>query len=588
MADPTQEEIDAILDAEAAQNDGYLEALEEDRGAYAAWVAEQDALMGINDDREAVAPQDFEEPAPEPAVVQPGPREHVARRFVDVGGGLGDEVPTVAELLRERDPQLIGAVGDAEVAFPPRTPLPPAADRPDWSQLQQTPVLSTLTLPPDSAPDLFFGYYNVFASRPLGTCPEYNWATAAALISSMLGPGWRLETVGGAGDLAANLFVALVGASGTRKSLTAHAMRSCLPDVGLWTAVNPRSDVGFIDVLAEQSHRLWFLDEAGSLFKKLYTKSFEQMISSLTSLYDGQTTTVKGRAQEVTVENPYLTLVCCTIESGLLPGGDRSQVRELFTSGLLSRFMLCAAAERKDSLIHGLDQDAAARLHNWLMKRFLIAGNRPGRFKLAPEAWSQLRWYLESRGHAPVSLMGGTWRRAVTLAQKLSLIYHVAEGNYPNTPISAENLIRALRAVHYYVLPAHLYVARRALYTGVQILLDEVVQTLEAAPGGLTMMEFAALVGRDERRRYSALALLDNRIRYTTWTQKQRWGRGRPALVLSLISEAGDDADIEELVAARTAEGYALKCADAAPPRGVRGYLDQMDTEDIWETGTAN
>jgi hypothetical protein len=323
------------------------------------------------------------------------------------------------------------------------------------------------------------------------------------------------------------------------------------------------------------------LDEAGSLFKKLYTKNFEQMIPTLTSIYDGQTTTVKAKSYETTVENPYLTLVSCTIEQGLIPAGDRAQVQELFTSGLLSRFLLCAAAEEPgDPLISPLDEDAAARIANWLMTRYLLASGKPGLFKLSPAAWSQLRWYLESRGRSPVGLMSGAWKRAAMWAQKLALIYHVAEEKWPNQPISAENLLQALRAVHYYVLPAHLYVARKALYTNVQVLLDEIVQVLEASPQGLSLTDLARLVGRDERRRYSALALLDDRLRWSKWDRPRG---GRPSIVVSLRGEDGSDDDLDTLKRERTALGFRPRYLDRRPPAGVEEFLAKMDAgSDLW------
>lgn len=338
---------------------------------------------------------------------------------------------------------------------------------------------------------------------------------------------------------------------------------------------------------------LWFLDEAGSLFKKFYTKNFEQMPTALTQLYDGGDGVFKAKSYEMTIENPYLTLITCTIESGLIPtGGEREKVQELFTSGLLGRFLLCAAAEEPgDPMIGPLDEDAAATISNWLTKRRIIAANRPAAFKLSPEAESQLRWYQESRGRAPIGLMTGAWNRAPLWAQKLALIYHVAEGRWPNQLITAETLLQALRVVHHYVLPAHVYVARKALYNRVQCLLDDVVQVLEANSRGVTLTELAQLVGRNEPVRYSALALLDEKLRYSTWQRRgARSEGGRPAVVVSLEGEG--EPDFEVLVRERTAAGYELQHATCAPPRGVQKFLDDMaignESGHPWDNWVAN
>lgn len=582
---PTPEQLAAALEAERDALADVVDeaariaaAIEVERDAYAAWIAEQDELMGIG--------QEVPEPPPEddPADFVPvprAPREKVARRF-ETYGELGDAVVDIDALIREEDARATRSEAELSVDIPPRIPLPPSSERPDWSQLQNTPVLSALSLPADAYPDNFFGFYDVYARRALSTRPEYNWATACALIGSVLGRDWQLETVGGSHNLSANLFVALVGGSGTRKSLTAQAMQSCAP-THLWTAINPRSDIGFLEALAARPHMIWFLDEAGSLFKKLYSKNFEQMIPALTSIYDGQTTTVKAKSYETTVETPSVTLVCCTIEDGLIPPGDRAQVRELFTSGLLSRFLLCAADEEPgDPLLSPLDENAAATLANWLMKRRLISANRPATLRLSSAAWSQLRWYLESRGRSPVGLMSGAWKRAVTWAQKLALIYHVAEGRWPNQEISPESLLQALRAVHHYVLPAHLYVARKALYNNVQILLDEVVTVLERSPQGLSLTDLATLVGRDERARYSALALLNDQLRWSSWTGPRG---GRPSTVMSLRDPDGDDADLEVLQRERAALGFTPRYLDLRPPAGVAKVLVEMEVDSVWGDG---
>jgi hypothetical protein len=462
----------------------------------------------------------------------------------------------------------------AEVVKPPPIPLPPKDQRPEWPKLEIVPSLDKLTLPTDCYPGQgtgkgLFESYAAFATNALNTRPEFNWATLCALVGCCAGRHWRVRTIGSKRNMMANLFLALVGESGTRKSLAANAAEEVMPG-SLFVSVSPRSDKGFMEVFAEQPHMLWYLDEAGSLFKKLYTKNYEQMVPTLTKLYDGTLERWKAGSYEVEVQDPCLSIVSCTIEEGLIPARAKSdQVLELFTSGLMGRFLLCSAPEVEGAgLPREMDDHVSAEIRDWLTWLAVVA-REERTFKLSGPALAQIEWYIKSRGDRSHMLMAGAWNRAWFWAVKLAFIYHLVEKGPRVQEIGAEHMIQALRAVHFYVLAAHQYVSHKALHTGVQQWMEKVHQELLKAGGaGLTLTELAQLVGGRPESRYGTLALMFDQVLYSS----QAAPKGtRPHTVIRLKSESVKP----------HGEGWTVRKDDCPPPPGVEKVIGDMQGEDV-------
>jgi len=458
---------------------------------------------------------------------------------------------------------------------------PPIEDRIEWPEKHALLTLSDLRLPENSYPgqgseESPYEYYMRFVNNSVHGRPEFSWAMFTTLISAMIGRNWRLETLGGEDDLCANLYVTLVGGSGTGKSLPARAMKRVLPGgvkhSPIYAALSARSDKTVMTKMALQPHMFWHLDEGANLYSQLFSKTFAQMVPVLCELYDGEVASFESSEYDLTVEDPYLTILSTTTEAGMIPAKGREQLRALFETGLMSRFLLCAAPE--NAAVHAIqrfDAHSILIIQRWLTSIFASANNygNPERFTLSKEADQQLFWYERMRPAAPSDLVGGAWKRAKLWAQKLSMIYHVAQQRLPSEPISQETLLMALRMVHHYILPAHRYVASHAVQTMSQRQLDQIDKLLHRADGGIVYTDLRGQFRGTRKDFYYTLADLyaDDRIWFTRW---KRPGGTRPPTVVSLLGE--------DVIAARKEMKWEL-VEDDAVPRAVLECLGEGESD---------
>lgn len=414
----------------------------------------------------------------------------------------------------------------------------PASQRRQWSTLTTPESLDNLHIPKNAFPST--GLYPGFNDwmRPANTPLEFNWAALSVLLGSCLGRAWSIR-----GEhtqaLFPNEFVLVVGTSSTGKGVLGRALEFLCPPA-IWSAIDCRSDVGYLVACQEKPHALVFLEEAGILFKKLNLEHFRSAAEYLTRLYDCRDIdTLAVKSVRIHVEDPAVSLLATTIETGTYPRGRVEDAEDTFSGGLMSRFLVCSAPENEKRQLPGMhDLQWGLQVRGLLEKLYTASAlamqaGRVERASLGHDASLEHATWVADRGKCPVPLLDGAWGRAPAHVLKLALAYHIALGRPLAEPIGVEPTIQAIHAVHDYSLVGHAYLAKRATISHFARAVEDFERQLKTHPEGIDFAKAYRSCSSVYRQQFiDVLVALHDEIEYSTWRKKG--SRGKSTRVISL------------------------------------------------------
>lgn len=401
-----------------------------------------------------------------------------------------------------------------------------------WPPIREVDDLYTLTLRKDFYPQSgLIPYYMKWAGAATDISPAAHWAGICAAVAAQLGRGQRIAQ--GAKGVVPSFFALVLAESGGRKSYALKLLRSCLPPDS-HDSMMPRSDTSLLKILVEHPWRFWCIDEASALFKLFGNEWSSSLAEFLCKIYDGDevrtTTITRG---ELSVPPMHLSLLAMTTFATLLRGGIKSNaVEELIGGGLFGRFFVIPLAKPENPRFEaGVPSEQARQfIQNYLINLRRAcpwsAGDVDGSwnsYDLTPEANLELmRWQSATgaggMGNPPYDGIASMWTRLHVQVKRLALIYHLASGKaQPGDLIDVESLWPALKAMHYFLVPAMLWFARKARYGALMIKVDRVRDELQAARYGLRYSDLCKTCGLTVQERTDVLAILHGEIAYEWW-----------------------------------------------------------------------
>jgi hypothetical protein len=550
-----------------------LEAIEEAEEA-ARRQAELDAFANMELDAFESAPQPAQEPPQGGEVVgvgavSPAPAGGVPRAVP----GEAPPPPTVDQATWTTVQPCGQAVPEPQIAMPSPPPpilLPPPEQRRQWPPLEARPR-NQLEMRPDCYPETGVLPILVKLVEPLGLPPAHAWAAGISVLSAVCGRWWVLQTI--RGGLRSNVYIWMLSGSGGGKGLTVGVVKQLLERVPNFLEYGlPRSANAYLERLIEagEGSLLWIIEEGSALFAQISQKYGKDLPEYYCQAYDGASMRLmrakrNDREAKTTVASPCPThLVTSTLEAmtGTLP---YQQVRHMFTDGFFARFLL-VPGQRARRIPSPIDDRVADQIASWVeqLTRAKPAGaGEVHHLHLSDEALVELHTFFEALPEGTDDLVRGAWERSASFAQKIAVLYHVSMGKQPSEEISADTMVRALRCVHSFLLPAALVTAQRCSMVGNAARIQEVSQALRARPDGMFLSELAQQHDLPQLVMNQTLAVLAHEVEFSAWTTEGR--RGGPRIYVARRGKTP-----EEKV------GYVCRIKagnDAAIPTGVKKAL---------------
>jgi len=226
----------------------------------------------------------------------------------------------------------------------------------------------------------FISEYIEYASKRTDAYKEYHYAGALMILSTMTGrKRWIFlkQTI-----LYGNLFQFILGPSTiSRKSVAMDIAEEILTHImGSWDYLAQTfSPEAFTEQMAEISHRVLIVDEAGQLLANMKKKYMDEAKDLLCKAYDCKgwnrvLTKKKNDNGTRNVVDPYLTIAFATVPDNLLNNCTQDDVN----SGWLARFLYFIPKYQKEMLPFELGADRlvaerasihkkASEINEWLM-----------------------------------------------------------------------------------------------------------------------------------------------------------------------------------------------------------------------------
>jgi len=359
------------------------------------------------------------------------------------------------------------------VAETPRLGPPPDLRAVPYVEPKLDPEYAKRYYPPVSIPDTLFdtdlkedmwpqeGFLATYVSwMEASTDAPRPFHVAAGLVAlaTAIGDRFRVESRSAKG-MAANLFCLLIGDSGIRKSTAMEPVIDLLTKANGIIAGHVKSDLALITLVQKANNvpQAWIIDEAADLLEMTRGKFGREIQTALNKLYDGRELTYSSFTQKNTI---YASGFVSLLTASPLPWLRECRLStEFLQGGLFSRFIVIPAAAVRELKTDPRRPDPQIReaLSLWLDQITKITGSTI--ISLAPDATQELQAWLKNRGKVP-EVATGVWHRADIIVRKIALLYHIAQG-FGTNPINADTVLQAIRFVHYFVLPGHLWATLR-------------------------------------------------------------------------------------------------------------------------------
>lgn len=241
---------------------------------------------------------------------------------------------------------------------------------------------------------------------------------------------------GGAREQWPNLYVLLIGPSGTRKStsvdIPTNALKDAVPGTILDREFSPER---FIRNLAAQPNSVLKESEFASLLERMKSNYMAGMKQRLTDLYDCQDTYerviqgVNGTGERIAIIRPALSIVAASTLEWLVDSLTETDMR----SGFIPRFLIFSATQKEPEPPGGYFAPRPERISNLLLRNLQDMSRMP-RWQLD---FSQVRerlvaWCIDRTGEYERSNgleeVGGLYNRLGHHTAKICALLTVSRG----------------------------------------------------------------------------------------------------------------------------------------------------------------
>lgn len=195
--------------------------------------------------------------------------------------------------------------------------------------------------------DNFIDDYVRLMSKRTDAYPEYHFAVACSIVSRIIDKTFYLEFM--QGTIYPNLWFFLLGDTTISRKTTSIELGCNLVkeddqegDTDGFFYPQSFSPEAFVEIMSDQTHGLWCLDEAGALLSSLDKSYMVDLRDFLNYIYENRTYHRKlrtkkkgGEKRDFLIDDPYLVILFATT-----PENFREYTRKIdLTSGWLARFL---------------------------------------------------------------------------------------------------------------------------------------------------------------------------------------------------------------------------------------------------------
>lgn len=415
-------------------------------------------------------------------------------------------------------------------------------DRANTYPVIQAPrQLFELQLTPDMWPSQqgFLHSYMAWLTAATDAPEAFHLATGLSILSTVLGLRWKVEHRD-LNNLTSNLFMLLIGDSGQRKSTALQPAKMLLTTSELWLGPH-ESALAFIEKLRSNPVACWLFDEASALFDMFDSPISKKIKNHSTSLHDGEVIAYSSYRQKdtqppVPAGTHSIGLIAPTPLSWLR---EKRLTRDFLCGGIYARFLVFpAACTRQLHMPPQLDPVTGERLLIWLDGIRKLPG--PYVTKLSHAARNELHAWLKYRPDSEDATLTGAFGRSATTAKKLALLYHVASLRGPTEEIQGDSMQQAIRLLHYYLLPAHTWVAEQLVEASTfQRACTELMDRLERVSNGILYRSLPMLLGMSVEQTHQAIYALYSAEKIRFWACRMHGQRGAPTIVVTAATRPG-------------------------------------------------
>lgn len=368
--------------------------------------------------------------------------------------------------------------------------------------------------------------------------PAFALGAALSVLAVAAGRNWRVQDQC-TGGLTPNLYILLLGESGSRKSAVLKTAVELTAAAQRWHG-SFESTLAFMLRLEAFPTQLWLLDEGVTLFDALQNPATLGIGPRLTGAYDGSAIRWESKASQATVENPCLSILAGSTVDWLR---DKQLSADVLRGGIFGRFFLLPSPNGTPRLeARPFDSKTKENFERWLSELSQCKNPKTddGHYLLdftheaKQELYSWIAWtFRAAKGGQAMST--GIWNRAGSSVKKIALLYHLAE-NRGNTAIQADSVKQAIAFFHHYLLPAHIWATRGLVQrTGFDAFLSKLEDALLAEPEGVPFKDAAVRLGLSVAKANEVVYALfaAGRLTVWAWMPSGREGLGRPVYILS-------------------------------------------------------
>ncbi len=393
----------------------------------------------------------------------------------------------------------------------------------------------------------FVTRYIEMAKRRTDAYPEYHFAAAIAILSRIADRKLYLELLHE--TIYPNIWIWTLGDSTLSRKTTAmkiakNLVRVTQLDIEDFFLPHSFSPEAFVEIMSDQPHGAFWLDEAGSLLASMAKPYMTDLRDLFCRLYDNEEyhrklrTSKKSTKTEFRIEDPYLTHWLSTTPDTF----KRHSTIDDLTSGWLFRYIYLCPEYLKEWRGYGVltyeDKKMMADLANFLTK-IAERVDEPIEMEFSPEA---LAWFhswqrtreddaLKLKNKILTQLLG----RYYTIAIKLAMLFELGEEEFKPV-IRLEMIKEACRIVDKFLLPYAVKIIQELEWDEKTNLQERILGELRRAGGELTRREL-------QRKLHKPLDDVEKALQALQYSREieivevPTEGRGRPRVIVRLTKK---------------------------------------------------
>lgn len=407
-----------------------------------------------------------------------------------------------------------------------------------WFDLDIPPI--ELRLPEGN----FIKKYMKMASRRTDAYPEFHFAAALSILSRVADKKLFVEL--SHETIYPNLWVWCLGDSTISRKTTAmriakNLVRISRLDIENFFLPHSFSPEAFVEIMSDQPHGAYWLDEAGNLLASLQKPYMTDLRDLYCKLYDNEQyhrklrTSKSSKKAEFRIEDPYLTQWLSTVADTFK---KYSNTLDLVSGWLLRYIYLCPEYEKEwrgYGILTEEDKKLMSDLADFL-EEITKRVEQPVEILFSPESLAYFHTWQRTREEEAVKnkhkILTQLLGRYYTVAIKLAMLFEFGEEVF-NPKIRLETIKEACRIVDEYLLPYAVKIIQELEWDEEKNLQERILGELRRAGGEMTRRELQRRLHRPIDDVEKALQALQ----YSGEIQvvgEPTGGKGRPKIIVKL------------------------------------------------------